>query len=268
MKKILLLFLFNVISSTIFSQAKVDFRPPLDIPLILSGNFGELRSDHFHSGIDIKTQGITGHKVFAVDSGYVSRIKVQAGGYGKALYINHPSGYTTVYGHLSDYNLKIGNFVRDQQYNKESHSVDIYLKPGDIIIQKGELIALTGNTGSSAGPHLHFEIRKANKQIPVNALFFNLPIKDDIHPVFKKIAFYPRDEKAEINNSNEVLQLDLTVRKDTFRISNKKELKVFGSIGIGVEIYDYLNGSRNRCGIFSLELILDGIRYFYSEMDA
>ena len=164
----------------IYAQSGTNFRSPLDIPLILSGNFGELRSDHFHSGIDIKTQGTTGHKVYAIEDGYVSRIKVQGGGYGHALYIAHQNGYTSVYGHLSKYNSSIEAYTRKVQYQRESFEVDLYPEPGTLTVNKGEVIALSGNTGSSAGPHLHFEVRKTANQHPTNALFYQFPVKDGV----------------------------------------------------------------------------------------
>ncbi len=266
MKKILLFTLLIAFQYTISAQTKTDFRSPLDIPLYLSGNFGELRSDHFHSGIDIKTQGTIGQKVYSIEDGYVSRIKVQGGAYGHALYITHPNGYTSVYGHLSDYNVNIKAYTRNVQYSRESFEVDLYLKPEELPVKKGEIIALSGNSGSSAGPHLHFEVRRTANQHPSNVLMYKFPVKDDIAPKFTQLLIYPRGEDAQIRQGYSQIVFELEKHDDLYTIANKEDVSVFGKIGFGVEVYDYLNGSRNRCGVYTLELKIDGERYFMTEM--
>lgn len=266
MRKICFILFLLGIKLSLFAQNGTNFRSPLDIPLVLSGNFGELRSDHFHSGVDFKTQGISGHKVYAIEDGYVSRIKVQAGGYGHALYIAHPNGYTSVYGHLSAYNSAIGNHTKKIQYDRESFEVDLYLKPGTLPVSKGELIALSGNTGSSSGPHLHFEIRKTANQHPTNALMYNLPVKDDIAPRFSHLVIYPRGDDAQVNMAYKNAAFTLMEEEGSYRINGTNPVTVFGKIGFGVEVYDYLNGARNRCGVYALELKVDGHSYFKTEM--
>ena len=163
-----------------------NFHPPLDIPLLLSGTFGELRSNHFHAGIDIKTQGRSGLNVYAIEDGYVSRIKVSPWGYGKAIYITHPNGYTSVYAHLMRYHGKIQDFVIKNQYIEQSYSIELFPKEGEFLVKKGQVIGLSGNTGSSFAPHLHFEIRKSNNQKPQNVLHFNFDVKDNLPPLLKK----------------------------------------------------------------------------------
>jgi hypothetical protein len=267
MKNLLSVIIISILPLQIAGQQKADFISPLDIPLVLSGNFGELRSNHFHSGLDFKTQGISGHNVFAVESGHVSRINIQPGGYGKALYIDHPNGYTTVYGHVSTFNSRIEKYIKDIQYRRKSHSINIYLKPGELVVGKGEIIALSGNTGSSSGPHLHFEIRRTAGQIPLNGLFFGLPIRDDIPPVITRLAVYPVGDGSHVQNSDAPQIFTPLKRENGYTISADRPIRVHGEIGFGIEVYDYLNGAQNRCGIYSIELLLDGRRFFYSEMN-
>ncbi len=150
MRNTILLF-FSALSFGVFGQENLaDFAAPLDIPLYLAGNFAELRSNHFHTGIDIKTQGVEGQKVLAAEEGKVSRISVSPYGYGLALYIEHPNGYTTVYGHLKKFNDEIAAVVKEKQYEEESFRVD-FAPDEEIKLERGELIALSGNTGGSGG---------------------------------------------------------------------------------------------------------------------
>ena len=153
------------------------FISPLDIPLLLSGNFGELRPNHFHAGLDFKTQKKEGFNVYASAEGYVSRIKIAHGGYGKAIYITHPNGFTTVYGHLQSGFGKIQNYIIQQQYNLKNYELDINLSPTDLLVKKGEIIAISGNTGGSDGPHLHFEIRDTASEKIINPLFLDLMLQ-------------------------------------------------------------------------------------------
>ena len=192
-KKLSLLFSLLLLSYLLFGQINyknIDFLSPVDFPIYLSGNFGEIRSAHFHSGIDIKTQGVSGKKIHAVEDGYISRIKVSVNSYGKTLYINHPNGYTTVYGHLSKFNLKIDKLVKDIQYQNNEYEINYFPKKGELKVNKGDIIAYSGNTGSSEGPHLHLEVRETNNQIPVNPLLFNFDVKDNIPPVFYSLKIF------------------------------------------------------------------------------
>ena len=162
------------------------FNSPLDIPLILSGSFGELRSNHFHSGIDIKTQQREGLKTYAIAEGTITRIKVSIWGYGKVIYIAHPNGYTSVYGHLQKFSPKIEAYINKIQYEKESFEVEVFPDFGALTVEKGELIAYTGNTGGSSGPHLHFEIRQSASEKPTNPLLYGYDVKDGTSPVLTR----------------------------------------------------------------------------------
>ncbi|MEO8584425.1 MAG: M23 family metallopeptidase [Flavitalea sp.] len=168
------------------------FRDPLDIPISLSGNFGELRPNHYHMGIDIKTNKRENLPVYAAAEGYVSRIKIEPAGFGRAIYITHPNGYTTVYGHLNNFAAKIDAFLKQQQYAKESWKMQIDLPPSQFPVKKGEFIAFSGNTGGSEAPHVHFEIRRTKDDVNLNPLLFGMPLKDNVKPRIFRLAVYDR----------------------------------------------------------------------------
>jgi len=254
-------------SSFSYSQEQPVFSPPMKIPLFLSGNFGEIRPDHPHSGIDIKTQGVTGMKVYAASEGYISRIKVQAGGYGYSLYIDHPNGYTTQYGHLSSYRSDIDEYVKNIQYGQQSFTVDIYPPKEQFRVERGEFIALSGNSGSSGGPHLHFEVRTTANQHPVNVLKYQLPITDNIAPKFFNLVIYPVDNASQVEGARNKLILPVVLSGKEYRVKNDGIIGVSGRIGFGTEVFDFLDGSNNRCGVYTLELLLDGERRFMLNMD-
>ena len=179
---IFFLFLFSTFINAQDIYPQDYFAPPLEGETILAGTFGELRSNHFHSGLDIKTKQREGLKVHAAASGYVSRIKIAHFGYGKALYITHPNGYTTVYAHLQRFSDKIESFIKKKQYEQESFEIEVFPTNNELILTKGEVIAYSGNTGSSGGPHLHYEIRD-NLERPINPLLFGIKVKDSKKPI-------------------------------------------------------------------------------------
>jgi len=248
-------------------QNAPSFHPPLKIPIYLSGNFGEIRSDHFHSGIDIKTQGTTGHPVYAVEKGYVSRIKVQANGYGKSIYISHPTGHTSVYGHLDAYREDIASYVKKMQYSRQSHTVDLYLGSETFPLEKGEFIAYSGNTGGSSGPHLHFEIRNSANQHPTNVLSYNFDIKDQVAPRFLSLNLYPLQEGSHVNGTREKLSVGLVKDRGHYAVPWGTSLNAAGSLGMSVEVFDYLNGASNRCGIYTLEMYVNETLTYRHIMD-
>ena len=239
-----------LISSSLISQnnlLKQEKTNPLDIPIILSGTYGELRSNHFHSGIDIKTKGIQGLNVYSYASGYVSRIKVSHGGYGKALYIKHPDGNTTVYAHLKKFSSKIEEIVKSKQYKRESYEIEFFPKENEISVLENEIIAFSGNTGGTTGPHLHFEVRDKN-QIPVNPLInSSIYIEDDRAPFFKKL-FYKSYDSNNVFDS----QTELKINKTTNSLYVSDTLKSSGKIGIGIVAFDKHNRANNSNGIFKI----------------
>ena len=198
---VVILMLFSLVSSG--QEHPQDFHPPLDIPLVLSGTFGELRSNHFHAGIDIKTQGQSGLKVYAIADGYISRIKVSPWGYGKAIYITHDNGYSSVYAHLMRYTGAIQDYVISSQYKNQSYDIELFPTKNELRVKKGEIIGLSGNTGSSAAPHLHFEIRNSQNQYPQNGLQFGFDITDNIPPVIKELKVYSKSKKTVNDSDNE-----------------------------------------------------------------
>jgi len=238
------------------------FHMPLSIPLLLSGNFGEVRSTHFHTGIDIKTQQEAGKKIYAIHDGYISRIKIQSGAYGKSLYVTHPTGYVSVYGHLSKFMPELENFIKEYQYERKSFEIDFYPEADKYPVETGQIIALSGNTGRSSGPHLHFEIRNAGNQNPLNVLKFNFDIKDNIKPVIYNVVVYPADKFSQVNNANKKLIIPVAGANGLYKIQNKNSIYVSGKIGFGIETFDYLNGSRNKCAVYSIELFIkDSLTY-------
>ncbi|MCC7031023.1 MAG: M23 family metallopeptidase, partial [Chitinophagaceae bacterium] len=166
------------------------FVNPLSLPFAFVGNFGETRPNHFHSGLDMRTGGKENQAVHAVDEGYISRVKISAGGFGNAIYITHASGYTTVYAHLNKFFPKLEQFVRKQQYQRKQWDIDLNFFPDQFWVRKGSFIAWSGNTGSSQGPHLHFEVRNAKSEAPLNPLLFYSEIQDTQPPVIKQLAWY------------------------------------------------------------------------------
>ena len=242
------------------------FRNPLDIPLRLAGTFGELRNNHFHAGIDIKTNRRIGLPVYATADGYVSRIKVAVWGYGKVMYINHPNGFTTVYAHLNKFGDGIQEYVKNIQYEKKSYETgNIFLKENQIKVTKGQIIAYSGRTGGFVAPHLHYEIRDTKTEKIINPLLLGIKIQDSIAPKIKKLIAYPIGSNSRINRS--LKNQSLSIKKDSLNNYITNRLSASGKIGFGVNVYDQLGKELNKNGIYSLEMKINGIRHYYHDVE-
>ena len=263
----LFFFLTTAIASGQSEYPQNYFRSPVDFRILLSGTFAELRTNHFHSGIDIKTGGAQGKKIYAVADGYISRIKISPYGYGKALYLTHPNGYVSAYGHLKKFTPELNNFIREEQYKKKSFPVDIVIEPNRFIFKKGEVIAISGNTGSSAGPHLHFEIRDEKTQYPINPLLFGIDVKDWIRPKILSLKVYAVDKSSVINGKCDTLIYQLAGWGPEYRIKNNDTIFVSGNVAFGLKTYDLLNDASNKNGPFSIELFIDSLLYFSSRAE-
>ena len=230
------------------------FISPLEGDLRLSGNFGELRSSHFHAGLDIKTNLTIGKPVYAAADGYVSRLKVAHFGYGKALYLTHQDGFSSVYAHLDRFSPSIQDYIKQTQYKKEQFQVELFPSKDQFIIKQGDLIGYTGNTGSSGGPHLHFEIRDPQSR-PLNPLIYGIQIEDSKRPLPTSLRWYPRSE-SDLNIEAQAQNLSLTKVNDSEFIA--ETLETSGWIGFGLGVYDQQDGSLNKNGVYQIRCALNG----------
>lgn len=261
-------FLFFFLIYTLPFVAQNTYRSPLDIPLILSANFGELRPNHFHSGVDLKTEGAVNKPVYAMEDGYVSRISVSPSGYGLALYIDYPStNQTSVYGHLNKYAPKIAQYIKNKQYEQESYRIDISLIANELPVKKGELVAYSGNTGSSGGPHVHFEIRNTSDQLAIDPLeYYKNVITDSRPPQLKGIAIYPIQDVGAVDFSREPYRASIAMLKNGNYVSLKDTVEVWGKIGVGVYTNDRMDGTTNIYGVRKVRLFCDNQEVFSSDL--
>jgi len=250
-----------------------NYGPPLSIPLVFAANFGELRSNHFHMGVDYKTNGAEGVKILAVEDGYVSRVKVSTFGYGKVIYINHPNGITSVYAHCSKFLGDIDSLVKLIQSKEQNFEIDYYPKPNEVKITKGQNIALSGNTGSSTGPHLHFELRDTKTETALNPLLFGFDIKDHKKPILSHMKIYSVTNEGYIN-SNETFKYNLISKNNIL----STELNVIdipisffdstGGIAFSFDVYDPYDLSYNKLGIYGSDLSINGFKFFQTKIDS
>ncbi len=260
------IFLLSVVSLSGQSDYPTGyFRNPLNIPMNLSGNFGELRSGHFHMGLDLKTQQRENLPVHAAAEGFISRIKIEPGGFGRAIYITHPNGYTTVYAHLNNFASKIEAYVKEQQYALESWKVYLELPPDKLPIRKGEFIANSGNTGGSQAPHLHFEIRRTSDDTNLNPLLFGFPLLDKVPPKILRLAIFDRtrsvyEQSPRIFPAKIVQGSKYTTTPAVLKVNSPL-------ISFAITAYDTHTGSTNLNGIFEASLEVNDIELESFRMD-
>lgn len=260
------IFYFSTLSAQI-NYPKDYFSPPLSIPMQLSGNFGELRPNHFHAGFDLKTMQKEGLEVHAVADGYVSRLKISTFGNGKTIYITHPNGYISVYGHLQKATDTIEDFIKKTHYAAQSFEFEVYLKPGELIVKKGQIIALSGNTGASEGPHLHFEFRDNITENIINPMLFGFDkmLQDTKKPIISSVYVYPLNDETVVNQSKRPLTLNLVLQKDGTYLADK--VLANGTIGFGINTYDFDNVSFNRNGVYKVLTFYNGVPNFGYQFD-
>ncbi|MGE5519145.1 MAG: M23 family metallopeptidase, partial [Candidatus Dadabacteria bacterium] len=240
------------ISTGSFSQSYPQnyFRSPLNIPMQLVANFGEIRANHWHMGLDIRTQQRVNLPVYAAAEGYISRVSAEPGGFGQAVYINHPNGYTTVYGHLNSFFPALAEYVKQQQYAQESWKIDLEIPVGKFPVEKGDFIALSGSTGASEGPHVHFEIRDTKTGNNLNPLLFRFPVADNVPPPLLRIGMYDRD-KSTYEQSPVIYGLKKT-GFGTYVLAGSNTIKsTSNNISFAIGAVDRFSNSANPNGIYS-----------------
>ena len=240
------------------------FRDPLNIPISLAANFGELRANHYHMGLDIRTQGRENLPVYAAANGYIARIKIEPGGFGQAIYINHPNGYTSLYAHLNAFFPALADYIKQQQYKMETWKIMLDIPPGMFQVRKGDLIAYSGNTGGSEGPHLHFEIRKTDGDINLNPILFGLPIADKTQPVIQRLAIYDRN-KSIYEQTPKLFPVKKT--GDVYSIATNIISTSISKVGFAISAFDTQSGSTNPNGIYEAVLYDNGQPVIAFQMD-
>ena len=244
-----------------------DYKSPLGIPLVLASNFGELRPNHFHMGIDLKTEGRTGFNIYSIDDGYVSRVKVSAYGYGKVVYVDHPNGKTSVYAHCLEFKGNIDSLVKSTQVKEQNYEVDIYPTKDVLPVKKGQIIAISGNTGGSTAPHVHFEIRDTKSEHAINPLLYGFDLADHKAPEIRNVKVYSIT-KDGYRYPNKSKLVPVTKGAEGYFVSGNtltipaSYLTKSGGIGLAFDVIDRLDGAANQCGLYGSVLTINGDTIF------
>lgn len=242
------------------------FQSPLDIPIDLSGSFGELRGNHFHSGLDMKTKGVEGLPVYASADGYISRIKISTFGYGKAIYVTHPNGYTSVYGHLQKANGAVQDYIKKKQYQEKNYEIELFLYPSELPVKKGDIIAFSGNSGGSGAPHLHFEFRDTKSEEIINPMHFGMKkiISDERKPIIQGVVAYPIDSTT-VNTSQKPIDISFSKQADGSYLSVK--VKANGGVAFGINAYDFCTNGYNKNGLYKVKTYVNGVLQYQYGFD-
>lgn len=261
MKKLGLVFL-SVLMQTLIAQTQLNFVWPIDSSLAITGNYGELRPNHFHAGIDFSTAGKINLPVVSIEEGYVSRIRVSASGYGKCIYITHPNGKVSLYAHLNAFSLKIANVAKKYQYDVQSFEVDFYPRPRSIYVRRNEIIGRSGNTGGSTGPHLHFELRDEQSEMPLNPLsYYN--VNDVTPPYIEHIAFY---DLSDTTSPKFMFSQRIKNNGDTMILEDDHVLLANSIIGLSYSGFDKCSANGNPNNIYAARIYCDDSLIYFHQL--
>jgi hypothetical protein len=248
----------TIIFSQTYKYPQHYFRNPLDIPMELAANFGELRPNHWHMGLDIRTEQREGLSVYAAAEGYVAYIGVRPQSFGRFIIINHPNGYSTLYAHLNDFNPQLQQYVWDKQHELESWAVELDIPEEKFPVRKGQFIAYSGNTGGSQGPHLHFEIRETKTDRSLNPLLFGFPVQDNVPPAISKVAMYDRSLGTYYQTPK---FFPLKKTDSGYIIPKTRVIKTgLNKISFAIQATDRYTGSQNPNGIYTARIFMDDDR--------
>ena len=260
--------LFAISISTLGQESEnYDYHPPLKIPLVLSSNFGELRPNHFHMGLDFKTNNRIGYNIYSIEDGFVSRVKISTYGYGKVVYIDHPNGVTSVYAHCSEFKGEIDSLIRITQEKEQNFEVEIFPGKDEIKVKKGQVIAISGNTGGSTAPHLHFEVRDTETEHALNPILYGFDMPDTKAPEIRNVKVYGITEDGYRIPEKEVSKA-VTKSGASYIVSGNKLTVTSsfcsknGGLGMAFDVIDRLDGASNKCGLYGSYLIVDGDTLF------
>lgn len=263
--KIFYLIIFLFFLPSLYAQ---NYCFPLDKSLSMSANFGELRSNHFHSGIDLRVGGAAGAKVYAIESGFISRIYVSPSGYGKALYIEHPNGQTSVYAHLDRFAGEIAQYVEEYQYKRQRFPVNDYTDSTLFRVKKGDLIGYAGNTGSSFGAHLHLELRESKNQAPLNPVTMGfIKPRDNMPPTIRNIAIFTLDTINDVTRPR-LLNTEKTIKGEKGYVPEKNRVfEVCNPVFFGIDANDYQPDNTSKHGINVMKAYIDNELFFSFEIN-